>query len=331
MVQIFLRYDLREVGFGRPRDEMYQACLEQVSWADREGFTGVRLHEHHGTDDGYLPSPILMAAAIAARTRNLALRFSVLVFPLHEPVRIAEDIAVLDILSRGRVQLVLGAGYLPDEFEMFGRDRRKRGRLMEEGVAILRQAWTGEAFLIDGRRVRVRPRPYQDRAVPIILGGSSVAAAQRAARIADGYEPAAAVYLDDYLTACRDLGRGPGWVPGPTHGLRLLHVAQDVDGVWEQVVPFALYENNSYSKWMLSNGGPRIGYDEVPDGAALRAAGKYCVVTPGECVDLIRKLGPEAEIHLHPLMGGMTPELGWASLRLFRDEVMPRLRSEGLL
>jgi alkanesulfonate monooxygenase SsuD/methylene tetrahydromethanopterin reductase-like flavin-dependent oxidoreductase (luciferase family) len=172
-MRFYLKYDLRAPDFGPSAEELYQACIEQCARAEQHGFTGVRFHEHHASEDGYLPSPIVMGGAVAGVTATLAIRFSVIVLPLHDPLRIAEDLAVLDIASRGRVELVVGTGYVPYEFTMFGRDVADRVALVDRNVRILRASWTGEEFDIDGRPVRVRPRPYQGRSIPIALGTGS--------------------------------------------------------------------------------------------------------------------------------------------------------------
>ncbi|HRE01195.1 MAG TPA: LLM class flavin-dependent oxidoreductase, partial [Ilumatobacteraceae bacterium] len=102
-----------------------------------------------------------------------------------------EDIAVLDLVSQGRIDLLVAAGYVPAEFAMFGKAMNERGKLMEEGVTALRKAWTGEPFEFRGETVLVRPRPFQQPGPPIIMAGDSRAAARRAARIGDAYAPMA--------------------------------------------------------------------------------------------------------------------------------------------
>ncbi len=117
-----LRYDLRRPPFASASAaELAEAALEQCAWADEHGFTSVTLSEHHGSPDGYLPSPLVLAAAIAARTRRLRIVLAAIVVPLHDPIRLAEDLAVLDVVSGGRIVPVLAAGYVESEFRTFGR------------------------------------------------------------------------------------------------------------------------------------------------------------------------------------------------------------------
>src|SRR5262245_37153978 len=100
--------------------DRYTAALEMAEWADRLGALTVAVSEHHGSDDGYLPSPLVMLSAIAARTTNVRLMAAALVAPFYDPIRLAEDLVVLDNISRGRVDLILGAGYVPSELAMYG-------------------------------------------------------------------------------------------------------------------------------------------------------------------------------------------------------------------
>jgi hypothetical protein len=161
------------------------------------------------------------AGVIAGATRTMALRFSVIVLPLHDPPRVAEDLAVIDIASRGRIELVVGAGYVPYEFEMFGHRVADRVNRLEHAVRVLRRAWTGEEFEVDGHPAKVRPVPYRGRSIPIAMGGSSIRAARQAARIADGFDPVPHKLVTTYREECARLGKQPGWCPGPGHELRL--------------------------------------------------------------------------------------------------------------
>ena len=108
-MQLSLKFDLRAPAFGADPADLYAAALDMCAWADAAGFDCVRFLEHHGSDDRYCPSPLVMAAAAAARTRRVRIRVRALILPLHDPVRIAEDAAVVDVISRGRLELVIDA------------------------------------------------------------------------------------------------------------------------------------------------------------------------------------------------------------------------------
>ncbi|MEE4660159.1 MAG: LLM class flavin-dependent oxidoreductase, partial [Halieaceae bacterium] len=187
-MELCLTYDMRAPDFGAQRNRLFDAALDQAAWADELGFDVIGLGEHHGSEDGYNPSPLVLAAAMAARTRRIKLRTSVLLAPLYDLPKLAEDAAVVQTLSNGRLLLGLGAGYRPSEFESFGRSLDDRWRMMGETCEFLRLAWRGEAFTWQGRRVQITPRP-EPFAPPLLLGGSSAAAARRAAHIADDWFP----------------------------------------------------------------------------------------------------------------------------------------------
>jgi alkanesulfonate monooxygenase SsuD/methylene tetrahydromethanopterin reductase-like flavin-dependent oxidoreductase (luciferase family) len=315
-----LRYDLRLPDAARRAPDVYAAAIEQCAWADRLGFRWVVLSEHHAADDGYCPSPIVMAAAIASRTERIRLKISALVLPLHDPVRIAEDLAVLDIVSRGRVTVTVGAGYRPAELAMFGVDPGDRVRRVEDGLDALRRAWSGEPFTCEGRPALVRPRPFQQPHPELVLGGASPGAARRAARLGLPFEPVSADLWDVYAEACRDRGVDPG--PGPRRGAPLfVHVAEDPERAWALIAPHAAHEMTSYGQW-LAEGAETGPYQPVLDEAAVRASGLYAVLTPDECLDLAR--GVDA-LMFHPLMGGLAPEVAWESLELFESKVLPQL------
>ncbi|MEX2208860.1 MAG: LLM class flavin-dependent oxidoreductase [Myxococcota bacterium] len=324
MPRIFLRYDMRSPEFGAPAPALYAAALEQAAFGDAHGFDSVQLSEHHGSDDGYLPAPLVLAATIAGRTKRIRLEIAALILPLHDPLRVAEDVAVLDLASGGRVDLVIGAGYVPAEFEMFERAIAERPRLVEEGMRALVQAWTGERFEYRGRTVRVTPRPLQRPRPTLALGGSSPASARRAARLADRFVPALPHLWKDYRAERERLGLPVP--PGGRVGPLFLHVAEDPERAWAQIARHALHEANAYGRWMAEarTAGP---YPPVRDAQALRASGMYRVVTPDACVALADELGPHGTLLLHPLMGGLPPELGWSSLELFASRVLPRIRA----
>src|SRR5437879_6529475 len=145
MLSIALRYDLRVPPFAATTHaEQYAACLEQCAFADEHGLDFVVLSEHHGVEDGFLPAPVTLAAAVAGRTRKILINIAAILVPLHDPVRLAEELAVAQLASGGRVGFVAGVGYRREEFEMAGGDPKTRGRLLEECVGVLRQAWPGE-------------------------------------------------------------------------------------------------------------------------------------------------------------------------------------------
>lgn len=320
MVVLTMAFDMRAPDFGTPAVALYQAALDQCEWADRCGFHLLSFMEHHASTDGYLPSPIVMAAAAAGRTKRIGIGVGVMQLPLYNPLRAAEDLAVLDLVSGGRLRIVVGAGYRTEEYAQFGLELRKRPSLMERGIDTLKKAWTGEPFEYEGRTVRILPRPAQQPRPQIVMGGSSKAAAERAARIADGYSPVAPELFEDYRQALAALGRPVPDAPPAQDGYFFLHVSNDPDGDWQKIAPHALHENNDYAKWL--EGQPNGPYRHVDDPDALRASGLYRILTPAQCLELARRNGA---MTLKPLIAGLDPAIAWESLHLFEREVLPHL------
>jgi alkanesulfonate monooxygenase SsuD/methylene tetrahydromethanopterin reductase-like flavin-dependent oxidoreductase (luciferase family) len=297
-------------------------------WADGlEGIdSAVSFLEHHGSPDGYMPSPILFASAVAGRTRRMTMSV-VLLAPFYHPIRLAEDLAVLDLISRGRVTFLLAAGYRREEFAALGVDRADRGRLMEEVIGTLKKAWTGEPFEFRGKPVLVTPRPYRQPRPPILMGGSSKAAALRAARMADGFAPTSPAVMQTYRDEKIALGMEPGPAPPGGGGVplqSLIAVSEDPDATWKEVGPYCLHEMNSYAAWLRDASAEVSGYWEVAGVDELRATGRYLVLTPDQCVERARAQG--GALGISPLTGGIAPELGWRSLKLIETEVLPRLK-----
>jgi alkanesulfonate monooxygenase SsuD/methylene tetrahydromethanopterin reductase-like flavin-dependent oxidoreductase (luciferase family) len=321
MATIVMRFDLRVPPFGTASHrELYAACLEQCAWADAQGLDMVVLSEHHGVDDGYLPAPLTLAAAIAGRTARIGINVAAILVPLHDPVRLAEQLAVLDLASGSRVSLVAGLGYRDEELQMAGIERRERGKLLEEGIEVLRQAWTGEPFAWRGRTVRVTPRPASPPM--ILIGGSTPPAARRAARLRCGFFPA--VGDPDlarlYQAECARLGfQGFVSLPG---GPGFVHVSTDPEPDWARIAPHALYDAQTYDSWQPAGQRSAV-HTAARDADQLRRSGVYRVLTPAETIALARDTG---RLVLHPLMGGIPPALAWESLRLVEREVLPALR-----
>jgi alkanesulfonate monooxygenase SsuD/methylene tetrahydromethanopterin reductase-like flavin-dependent oxidoreductase (luciferase family) len=200
---------------------------------------------------------------------------------------------------------------------------------LEDGVAVLRQAWTGEPFTYAGRTVRVTPRPTNG-SIPIYLGGTTKGAARRAARIADGFEPSSADLAIYYQAERARLGRldgDPRTRAVATGTLRFLHVAEDPETAWAVVGPHALHEMRSYARWAAEAAMAEHPYPALTSIAELRETGIYRIVTPEECYQHAISIAPGEAIEFHPLMGGMPIEEGWESLRLFAGKVLPRLTS----
>jgi alkanesulfonate monooxygenase SsuD/methylene tetrahydromethanopterin reductase-like flavin-dependent oxidoreductase (luciferase family) len=286
-------------------------------WADEKGGLLVSLAEHHGSADGYLPSPLVLAAAIAACTSSLNIAINALIAPLHDPLRLAEDAAVVDLVSGGRLTVTIAGGYVQDEFDMFAADIHARPARVRETVATLKAAWTGEPFEHRGRTVQVHPTPAQPGGPAVLLGGTSEGAARRAARIADGFVPTEPEYWDFYRDECLKLAKpDPG--PGMTNTAAVVVLAEDPDAAWPQLAPFFLHETNTYGAWQ-ARAEVDPSYRPMASIEDLRASGRYRVLTPDAYAGELATQGEAALEVMHPMVGGIPPDLAWRHLRLFEE------------
>ncbi|MFI9625739.1 LLM class flavin-dependent oxidoreductase [Streptomyces sp. NPDC052042] len=296
----------------------YRAALDMAAHADAHGIDTVQTEEHHGVENSWLPSPFVFAGSVLGTTRRIAVTVSAIIGPLHDPLRLAEDIAVLDLLSAGRLITVAGIGYRPEEYERAGVEWKRRGRLQDELLETLVRAWTGEPFPYRGRTVRVTPRPYTRPHPPLLVGGSSRAAARRAARFGLPFFPSAHLpELEAYYHERRTEFGTDGFCMMPSAETPLLHVSEDPERTWAQYGGHFLHEARTYASWQSA--GIRSAVRSTAGTVdALRDEGVYRVVTPEECAGLAGRLD---SLVLHPLCGGMPVEEGWRSLRLFCEAV----------
>lgn len=315
-----MRFDMRAPAWAAPASRLYPAALDMVQWAEGRGLAIVVLSEHRASADGFLPSPITMAAALAARTRSVPISIAALLLPQYNPVRLAEDMAVADLLSGGRISYTLGIGYRPEEFDSLGLSFTTRGELAENGLDVLLRALKGEPFEHDGRTVFARPAPA--RPIDIAYGGKTVTAAHRAARFglnfnAQNDDP---VIAEAYRRECERLGRTPGRVGAPAAGAPLtVFVADDVDRAWDELGEYILHDAMTYASWHTNDRTASLSRGATVD--QLRAEhGVYRIYTVEQAVDEMRRNG---YLSLHPLCGGVPPAIAWPYLERVANEVMP--------
>lgn len=327
MALFIARYDLRGPAGGPSHADLYRTALDQAAWCEQHRFDMLVLSEHHGVGDGYLPSPLTMAASMSAVTTSIPIMISALLVPLHDPIRLAEQIAVLDLASQGRVQYTAGLGYRPEEYEQAGLDWKARGRRMEHCLETLFSAWTGEPFDHEGRTVRVTPKPSSQPGPLMFYGGGSVAAAERAARFD---MPLFAQHGDPSIGQAYQEGRAElGLEPGlalapPQEGPGTIFVSHDPDRTWERIGPRLLHEATEYASWQ--QGVTSAVHDESETIEEMRKAGVYAVMTPDECVEYANSIGPMDPVTTHPLCGGIEPDVAWEHLELLGNEVIPRVK-----
>jgi alkanesulfonate monooxygenase SsuD/methylene tetrahydromethanopterin reductase-like flavin-dependent oxidoreductase (luciferase family) len=322
-----LRFDMRAPSSGAPAPDLYAAALEMGAWAESRGCLSAVVCEHHGVEDGYLPSPVVLATAMAARSTTLPINVAVVVLPLYDPVRLAEEMVVLDVISRGRVSYVAGLGYRPEEYEMLGVDFRRRGRLADEKLAVLLRAKTGEPFEHDGRRIRVTPAPFTPGGPMVAWGGGSVAAARRAGRFGIGFfgQRGGPELAPAYEEAARAAGHEPGMCFLPeADAPTTVFVAEDVDRAWDELGPYLMHDVLSYAAWNEGEADSTASMSSATTVEELRAANaSHRILSVEEAVDFVR--GGRL-LALHPLIGGLPPDIAWRYLRTAVDDVLPRAR-----
>ncbi|MEH6593720.1 MAG: LLM class flavin-dependent oxidoreductase [Pseudomonadales bacterium] len=329
MADVMYRFDMRQPEISTvPRADMYQAAIEMCVWGEANGFRSAHLSEHHGSEDGYCPSPLVFASAIAARTSEISIYISALIAPLHDPVQLVEDLTVLDIISRGRVIPIISGGYREEEFNAVGKPLSVRKQYMDDIGPFLKKAWSGETFEYDGRTITITPEPFSKPRPMILMGGSSKPAARRAARDADFFIPSGPEIFEYYREELKNQGKpDPG--PMPAAPSTVTFVSEDPDAYWQQIAPHVQHETNVYARWAEKAQvfSPYKHYDHTDD---LRASGAYKVYRPQELIEEARAMVDLQPIQFHPLCGGIHPDLAWQSLHLFADKVMPTLREDGL-
>jgi probable F420-dependent oxidoreductase len=329
-------YDFRNPArWRRPYEELYRETLEQAAWVDTLGFESIWLSEHHATDEGYMPSIFPMLAALAVQTKRVRLGTAVILAPFQHPIRFAEDAAVVDQLSGGRLELGVAPGYRVEEFALFGIDPADRGRRTDELVEIARKAWRGEPFTHRGRHwtfenALVTPQPLQQPGPPIWIGGASTAAARRAGRLGclfmpDSFAPVEIYGL--YRDSLTEHGFDPADHPIGTN--RTFYVCADPEQGWDEVKEHILYSHNRYREWFAaagdhaSSGPPLEDADELPRDI-------YVVGTPEQVIAEIEAMRNRFDFeHLYfwARPPGLDIEKSTRSLELFADYVIPHFSS----
>ena len=328
-------------GSTRTFAQEYRETLELVRLAESLGFDSAWVSEHHGSSDGYLPSLLPMLAAFAAVTERIELGTGIVLTPFHEPLRLAEDAAVVDQLSGGRLILGLGLGWREEEFRMFGVPMRERARRTAETVEVLRRAWTGRRFSFEGRtiaydRVKVTPPPARVGGPRIFLGGYDDRAVRRAGRMADGYITDASE-ADDLERALGALDEGARSIGREPRSLAIA-LMQSVfpwrgGDHWEVLREGLTQQLGTYSAWDEGHDTPER--DELVPALADDAEVRRWTFAgePEEVVaalsPIVKKRADRDELHLVVRLHypGMDLATAARATELFATDVMPGLRA----
>ena len=328
-------YDFRNPAqWHRPWAELYAETLDFIAWTESVGFSGAWVPEHHGAEDGYMPSPLVMLGAIAARSRTLKLGSAIALAPLYHPVRFAEDCAVLDILSNGRLEMAVAVGYRRSEAQAFGVDFSARGRRTDEFLEIVRRLWAGESVSFEGRHfvlknAAITPTPLRGR-IPLYIGGFTDKALERTAKYGDGYFGNVEI-CDLYFDKLRALGRDPAAARIRIQGLFVL-VARDPEQAMHELAPYFHHVNDSYGKWLQENRAD-TGFGE---GAVLKpmtleefkASGILRILTPEQAIEMFREMLAKAPVEHFMMM--VPPGIPRAKFKkyaeVFARDVIPAFR-----
>ena len=326
-------------GSSRTFAQEYRDTIELVRLAEDAGFDSAWVSEHHGSSDGYLPSLFVLLGALAAATERISLGTGVILTPLHDPIRLAEDAAVVDQLSDGRLVVGLGLGWREEEFRMLRIPFEERLARHVETIGILRKAWTGERFSFEGQvfrydRVRVTPPPARPGGPPILLGGYVGSALRRAGELGDGHitdaaDPSA---LETAFAAVDAAATAAGKDPADLRYALMQNafVVGEGDG-WPIVRDGVLHQWGSYEAWAEGHDTPAhdslepAGVDEeaarqaTPVGTADEVAAQLADV-----VDPWRHRDVELVVRLH--YPGMDLAPAAEAVERFGRDVLPRLR-----
>ncbi|VEG43691.1 F420-dependent methylene-tetrahydromethanopterin reductase [Mycolicibacterium flavescens] len=325
-------YDFRNPEqWHRPWEAIYEETLDVVAWTESVGFCGAWVPEHHGADDGYMPTPHLALAAISARTKHIRLGAAVAIAPLYHPVRFAEECAVLDLLSNGRLETAVGIGYRRREYEMNGEAFGRRGSRFDEFLDIVCALWTGETVNFTGRHyalqnARIVPPPPR-RKIPLYIGGFVEKAMQRAVKYADGYFGNEELW-DLYFETAAQAGRDPAGIAIRVPGL-FLTVAEDPERAMNELSPYYHHVYRCYSNWM--NEDNALGMDgsmDPMDLDAFKQSGILQILTPDDAVTYFKALKERMRIDHFMMMRppGLPAARFIEYAQLFADRVIPSVR-----
>jgi Luciferase-like monooxygenase len=330
-----LFYDFRNPAqWRRKYTDIYSEIFEQIVWGEQHGFDNVWLSEHHLVDDGYAPSLLPIAAAIAARTKTIRIGSAIIILPLHNPIRVAEDAATVDVISNGRFELGVSIGYNIDENESFGIPKAERGRRADEGLYIIRHLLDGENLTFKGKyyevtKAKLAPLSVQQPRLPIWVGGFTAPSIKRAAKYGDGFLAVGGPnkdQYDTYVAALQSLGK-------PTTDLRLaggyfwLIPSADPERSWNEAAPHVLYQLNLYAEWFAKSGLPLLPH--IRDEAHLKELGILNIVDVDTCIAMLKGFAsavPLTHYYSFTLPPGMLASWVQPHLELFASKVIPAFR-----
>ena len=321
-MKLGLYFDLRNpTPWARPWSEVYGQALDLIVEGERLGLDSAWFSEHHRFDDGYLPQPLTMAAAAAARTSSVRLGTAVLLAALRPPMLVAEEAAVIDQLSGGRHELGIGAGDVATEYADYNTDITRRYGLTDAAVAEIRR------LLDDGVVVpSAAQRPF-----PFWLGYQGPQGARRAGRLGVGLLSLDRALLEPYRDGLVEGGHDPA--SARTGGMLDIIVADDPEAAFERILPHYAHQLNSYRAAAVAGSdrpAPKeITVEKLRGGATNRGQiPGLRVLTPADAVAAIHEAtegAPVEHVYLWASVAGMPDDLVERHMQLLCTEVRPHL------
>jgi probable F420-dependent oxidoreductase len=321
-------YDFRNPPeWQRPWERLYAETLDVIAETERLGFGGAWLPEHHMSDDGYLPAPLVALAAVAARTKTMRIGTGVALAPLYNPVRFAEDAALVDILSGGRLDLGLAIGYRKRETAAMGVDFTRRGARFDEFLQIVTRLWAGETVDFAGKHfdiqgAKVMP-PAPSGRIPLYIGGFAEKAMERVARYGQGYIGSGDL-CGLYAEKLREQGKDVNAARIRVTGLTVV-VARDPEAAMAELAPHFLHVNNSYSAWNAEDNALGMHGMQVQTLEEYKASGDLTILTPDAAIAMFKKMQARMPLE-HFMMGmpaGLPPERFLKYAADFAADVIP--------
>lgn len=307
--------------------DVYSATVEQAVLADELGFDHIWFSEHHFLEDGYLPAFQPLAGAIAARTTQIRISNDIALLPLYHPVRLAEELAVLDHISNGRMEFGIGMGYVPKEFEAFGVPLKNRVSMTDEAIEILRLAWKDEPFSFKGKRyelsnINVYPKPVQPLGPPLWIAAMKEPGALRAARFETNLLPQGR--REDVLDPWRNELKAQGKDPDDYRVgiIRSVYVTDDKERDWPVIREAERFRMGVYNTFMAETP------DEYGWGSGDGIPQNVIIGTPSEVISQLKAFIDAygiTDIATSGLPPGIDPEFMAANLERLAREVIPEL------
>jgi alkanesulfonate monooxygenase SsuD/methylene tetrahydromethanopterin reductase-like flavin-dependent oxidoreductase (luciferase family) len=325
-----LYYDFRNPAFaGRPFSRLYAEIFEQAAWAEKAlGFGSCWISEHHLAVDGYTPSPLPLAAAIATRTERMKIGTSILILPLQHPIRLAEDALTVNAISGGRFMLGVGLGYRSVEFEGFGIPMAERRGRLEEGLEILRNAFAGRTFVHRGKHfdfgeLTITPLPDPGAPPELWIGGFAPVAIARGARMADGMVLPIPALWSRYRSECAKGGRVPRIAAG-YHWI----LGDDPEKELAAAAPYLMHQVNEYGAHGAY--GPPADWQPIGDVPDLMKRSPYELKDAEGAAEVVAeaaRAGVE-DVHWWTVFPGEPIERSSARLEYFTRKVVPLVRQK---